>query len=217
MKNKVGIVVILLLLIMAGCGTASLENQSATTQGTGAHDQSNSSTEANGEAKEIEVQLTTYRPKTGDTKVFTSNNETIFTETIINQNDEYVQRMITLGSMKTMQILKWSDENVTVVYEDENSGGDIESVLGEFEAVEEIATLVEQPTSENADLEITKVDSVEVPYGSFEDVLKVRKAAGEDGVMITTYYAQSVGLIKQVYETTGENSQKEIAELSSIK
>ncbi len=204
MKNTLGIVIALLLLITAGCGTAPLENQSAT------------STEANGEANEVDVQLTTYRPETGDTKVFTSNNETLFTEEIIDQDDQYVQRIITLGSMKTTQILKWSDENVTVVYEDESSGGDIASILDEFEAMEEVDTLVEQPSG-GSDLEISKVDSLQVPFGSFENVLKVRKAAGEEGIIITTYYAESVGLIKQIHETTGENPQKEIAELSSIK
>ena len=205
MKNTVGVVIVLLLLITAGCGTAPLENQSAT------------STEANGEANEVDVQLTTYRPNTGDTKVFTSNNETLFTEKIIDQNDQYVQRMITLGSMKTMQIVKWSDENVTVVYEDQSPSDNTAGVLGEFEAVEEVDTLVEQPSIEGSDLEISKVDSLKVPFGSFENVLKVRKAAGEEGMIITTYYAESVGLIKQIHETTGENSQKEIAELSSIK
>lgn len=204
MKNTIGIVIALLLLITAGCGTAPLENQSAT------------STEANGETNEVDVQLTTYRPETGDTKVFTSNNETLFTEKIIDQNDQYVQRVITLGSMKTMQIVKWSDENVTVVYEDESPDEKTASVLGEFEAVEEVATLVEQPSG-GSDLEISKVDSLQVPFGSFENVLKVRKAAEEEGIIITTYYAESVGLIKQIHETTGENPQKEIAELSSIK
>lgn len=203
MKNTVGVVIVLLLLITAGCGTAPLENQSA------------ASTEANGETNEVEVQLTTYRPESGDTKVFTSNNETLFTEEIIDQNNQYVQRIITLGSMKTTQILKWSDENVTVVYEDESSGGDNASVLDEFEAVEEVETLVEQPSG-GSDLDISKVDSLKVPFGSFENVLKVRKAAEEEGMIITTYYAESVGLIKQIYETTGENPQKEIAELSSI-
>ncbi|TKD70969.1 hypothetical protein [Pseudalkalibacillus hwajinpoensis] len=205
MKNIVGFVFALLFLVTAGCGTAPLENQSA------------SSTEANGESKTEEIQLTTYRPETGDSKVFTSNGQTLFTEEIIDQNNQYVQRMITLGSMETMQVLKWSDEDVTVVYEDENPGGDRESILAEFESVEEVDKLVEQPSSQSSDLEISKVDSLEVPYGSFEDILMVSDVAGEEGVIITTYYAKSVGLIKQVYETTGENSQKEIAELSSIK
>ena len=60
------------------------------------------------------------------------------------------------------------------------------------------------------------MDGIEVPFGTFDDVIKVIKNQSEEEMLITTFYAPDVGLIKQVFELTGDHPAQEIAVLTSI-
>ena len=210
MKKSVGLLV-LLLLIMAGCGTASIDNNTK-------NDESKQQNEVSGKVDQTEteskIDLTSYRPKTGVTKTFTSEDKSMFTESIIDQNDKYLQRVITLGDMETNQVLKWAPDQVAIVSE-ESESGEKESILDGFEAVEEVDTILAQPQKQGK-LEITKVDGIEVPFGTFDDVIKVIKNQSEEEMLITTFYAPDVGMIKQVFELTGDHPAQEIAVLTSI-
>ncbi len=191
-----------MLLIASGCGTAATE------------DRSGEAGEAKAGTNEVsamnELDFIHYRPETGVTKSFTSQGKQLFTEYIVDQNANYIQRIITLGEMQTTQIVKWTEDRAAVVEESQLSSK--ESMLEGYESVEEVESLLD-PTEKNEGLEMSIVDTVEVPYGSFHDVIKVTRK--QDQMMITLFYAKGVGMIKQVYETQ-DNSEKEVAELAEI-
>ncbi|MDO6657219.1 hypothetical protein [Anaerobacillus sp. 1_MG-2023] len=198
--------VVLLLLITSGCGTASNTSPDTTFQS------GEGSGEVNEQKEDQNLDLSSYRPDTGVTKTFTSQKKPMFTEYIVDQNEEYLQRVITLGDMKTAQVIKWTEDRAAIVEQRDSSNK--ESMLDEFEAVEEVETILLQPHNEE-EIEITLLDTVEVPYGEFDHVLKVSGNQGDE-VEITTYYAEGVGMIKQVYEMTGDQPESEVAELATI-
>ena len=191
-----------MLLIATGCGTASTENSSSEA------DKSKSGTNEISTINELD--FIDYRPETGVTKTFTSQGKQLFTEYIVDQNAEYIQRIITLGDMQTTQIVKWTEDRAAVVEEAQLSSK--ESMLEGYESVEEVEVLLDH-SQKHEGVEMTTVDTVEVPYGSFHNVIKVTKK--QDQVMITIFYAKGIGMIKQVYETT-DTSEKEVAELAGI-
>ncbi len=199
-KNTISI--LLMLLIASGCGTAATENSSG------------EASEAKASTNEVsamnELDFIEYRPETGVSKTFTSQGKQLFTEYIVDQNAEYIQRMITLGDMETTQIVKWTEDRAAVV--EENQVSSKESMLEGYESVEEVEALLDH-SDKTEGLEMTTVDTVEVPYGSFHDVIKVTKK--QDQMMITLFYAKGIGMIKQVYETE-DSSEKEVAELTEI-
>ncbi|MCA0172800.1 hypothetical protein [Bacillus sp. RAR_GA_16] len=199
-KNTISF--LLMLLIATGCGTAATENSSG--------EPSEAKSGTNEVSAMNELDFIHYRPETGVTKTFTSEGKQLFTEYIVDQNGEYVQRMITLGEMQTTQIVKWTEDRAAVVEESQLSSK--ESMLDGYESVEEVQALLDH-SEKTEGLEMATVDTVEVPYGSFHDVIKVTKK--QDGMMITLFYAKGVGMIKQVYETQ-DSSEKEVAELAEI-
>lgn len=200
--KKTTISLLLMLVLATGCGTGSIE------------DSSSEVTEEKAGTNEIstinEVDLIDYRPETGVTKKFASQGKQVFTESIVDQNAAYLQRTITLGDMQTTQIIKWTEDRAAVV--EESQFNSKESMLDGYESVEEVEALLD--LSENQEgLEVTTLDTVDVPYGSFHDVIKVTKK--QDQMIITIFYAKGVGMIKQVYETT-ESSEKEVVELVEV-
>ncbi|WP_347548768.1 hypothetical protein ABFG93_14655 [Pseudalkalibacillus hwajinpoensis] len=211
MKIRIGLIVTAFLLFTTACGTATSESSDAVGESA---NQTNEQTDSNGALEEKGVNLTNYRAEEGVVKSFTSNGQPHFNEEIIDQNKTYVQRVITLGSMKTLQILKWTEEDVSIV-EEESNPEQIQSKLDGFEAVEEVDTLL--TLSDESNRTVTLLESVEVPYGTFEDVIEMKRSIGEENMVVTTYYAPNTGLIKQVYEIGGDQPQKEIVELASIK
>ncbi|MGG1687330.1 hypothetical protein [Pseudalkalibacillus sp. NRS-1564] len=198
--KKIGISLLLVILLTTGCGTASLKNGSSETS------------KVSGETSESsEMNFMMYRPETGVTKTFKSQGKQLFTEYIVDQNEEYIQRVITLGDMETTQVVQWTKDRASIVEESQSSSK--ESVLNGYESLEEVETLFDRSEKQDG-IEITTVDKVEVPYGSFHDVIQVTKR--QDQMIMTIFYAKSVGMIKQVYETTEENAEREIAELTKI-
>jgi hypothetical protein len=200
--KKTTISLLLMLFIATGCGTGSTENSSS--EVTEVKAGTNETSTIN------ELDLIDYRPETDVTKTFTSQGKQLFTEYIVDQNAEYLQRIITLGDMQTTQIVKWTEDRAAVVEESQSSSK--ESMLDGYESVEEVEALLDLSQKQEG-LEMTTLDTVEVPYGSFHDVIKVTKK--QDQMIMTIFYAKGVGMIKQVYETT-ENSEKEVAELVEI-
>jgi len=142
----------------------------------------------------------------------------IFTEKIIAENDQYVQRVLELGNAVTVQVLKWTDDEIAIVYESFESSDPTENILDSFTASEEIQPIIRM----NDDKDVLKnntIASVKVKNGVYNDVLSVLKETNEVAdarSFITYYFGKGVGLIKEEYEVTGENGYKAVSELYKL-
>jgi hypothetical protein len=154
-----------------------------------------------------------YRPEVGVEKKFYENDLHVMTELVIAENEEYIQRVIYLGDAPTVQVLRWTDDEVSVVYEDSEIEDPTVNILDEFESLAKTHTnehsnvgdvlLGQSPTWKLTESSA----SIEVPFGKFEKVFVISKTTKEveDADTIYTYYlAPGLGLIKESYEVTGE-------------
>jgi hypothetical protein len=156
--------------------------------------------------------LKNYRPEIGIKKVFYSGEVALFTEEIVAADETHVQRVITLGSNKTVQILKWVENEITIVYENIELDDPYVDLISSYEPNIEPEILISLDGG-SADWELVQSDSVEeTPYGKFEDVYIISRVTNEvegEDTVYTHYFAPGMGLIKEVVEVTGDNGYKE--------
>jgi PBP1b-binding outer membrane lipoprotein LpoB len=161
--------------------------------------------------EETESVLQVLKPNQKVKKTFNQNDgEFTLTETIVDMNDQYIQRVLTIGDMVTLQVLEWNDEKVQLVYEESNPSQPGESILADFTPNKESKPLVDPSKKGKGDSKtweiISENETVKVPYQTFENVYAVKStvAEGSRSTIHTIYYAPGIGMIKEVFEETGE-------------
>jgi hypothetical protein len=172
-----------------------------------------------------EITLLDYRPEVGAIKKFFNQDTLILTEHVIAENDQYLQRVIYLGDAATVQVLRWTEEEITIVHEDSEVTNPTENILSDFENLEhshtetnnnEGQTLIGQ----SADWELVQSDAeVETPVDSFKNVYVIQKVTKEiegSDTVYTYYFAPKIGLIKETFEVTGEQGYKEESILTIV-
>ncbi|WLR41594.1 hypothetical protein LC087_11955 [Bacillus carboniphilus] len=168
------------------------------------------------ETDEQGIDYRSFRPQKWVVKTFENQDGTIRTETIVDINDEYVQELVELGSSATTKIYRWTENEVTLVYE-ENGLDTVESILDNFKLIE-----VSEPIlGKNASWELTSEnETVTTPIGDYDEVILVQKESEEVVGEMTTYkqyYASEMGVVKYIYDQTGEQGFTEEFILTDVK
>lgn len=156
------------------------------------------------------------RPKEENQRNFVENGQTLFTEQVVDQNNEYIQILVTLGSTQTIEIYKWTDDEVTLVYQDfAEQNQSEESILEDFDP--NIQT--ERILGEKADWEIVKENvTVNVEGKKYDNAYVVKTTSDEivgTETEKTRFYAPGHGLIKEEIVVPGENGYSSTATLKN--
>ncbi|WP_034765356.1 hypothetical protein [Rossellomorea vietnamensis] len=165
------------------------------------------------EKEEVNLLLQQLKPEKNMIKTF-ENKDFSLTETIVDHNDTHVQRVFKVGEMVTLQILKWDQDAIQVVYEESSPKDPKESKLNNFKPNKEMQPMADISRKGKGDTPqweiISENETLEVPYDTFQDVVVVRNTvkAGNKDTINTIYYAPGIGMIKEVYEDTGKNGKK---------
>ncbi|MGY3715237.1 hypothetical protein ACWE42_06905 [Sutcliffiella cohnii] len=229
-KKLLFLLTIFLLLIAVGCGKNSdgisqgqLEREESivTTNDEEENDNANEE-ENNEEEKSVEEDdkkgnvneeeakapslLQLYMPEIGWKKSFTDGEDVILEEEIVATDNEYVQIAYTIGGNVGVSIYKWTENEITLMFEDYNIENTHTNILSSFTPMDNPETIFD--LSGNSGWEIIEENAtVEVPYGAFENVYVIRKITDEvqdADTIYTRYYAPGYGLIKEIFEVTGE-------------
>lgn len=219
----VSILILVLTTFLAGCNAEQqprVEEEAATSEKpeTTNETEKEESTEPVQEEEENEVEeekedeekkeitLVDYRPEVGTVKKFYDEQGLVYTETIVAENEQYLQRVLELGNAKTVQILMWTDEEIKVVFESNDQTMVEENILENFTTQEDSEILYSVNGTDTLDVLDTNA-KVEVPYGSFDKVYVVKKSTdevAEADSFHTIYIAPGMGIIKEIYEVTGD-------------
>ncbi|WP_374055161.1 hypothetical protein [Rossellomorea sp. FM04394] len=165
------------------------------------------------EKEEVNMLLQQLKPEKNMVKTF-ENKDFSLTETVVDHNETHVQRVFKVGEMVTLQILKWDQDSIQVVYEESNPKNVKESILDNFTPDKEAQPLADIKRKGKGDTTrweiISEDETVEVPYDTYEHVVAVRSTVknGNVNTINTMYYAPGIGMIKEVYEETGDNGYK---------
>ncbi|MGF3105064.1 hypothetical protein [Rossellomorea sp. DUT-2] len=165
------------------------------------------------EKEEVNLLLQQLKPDKNVVKTF-ENKDFSLTETVVDHNETHVQRVFKVGEMVTLQILKWDQDAIQVVYEESNPKNVKESILDNFTPEKESLPLADIKRKGKGDTTrweiISEDETVEVPYDTYENVVAVRSTVknGDVNTINTMYYAPGIGMIKEVYEETGDNGYK---------
>lgn len=212
---------ILMSLLIVGCSnkeSADNETQSQVQNETTDENASDSKEENVTNREEVADEATTdeekaqdegykiYRPEVGDKRIFTENGSEIFSEEIVAENDEYIQMLVTLGANKTLEIYKWTEDEISLVYQEFNPSDASENRLTNFESDGTLEVLVSQ--NDEADWELVEEGTdLEIDGQTYSEVFTIQKVSEEVEGETTTYikyFAPGKGLIKDVIEVTGE-------------
>lgn len=159
-----------------------------------------------------------YRPEVGAKKTFTEDGETLFSEEVIAANDEFVQIAIDLGGNKTVQIYRWTKEEISLVLEEREELDPYQNQLDSFTPMDDPDVFISSNGNTDWELLETGVE-VEVPYGKVKDVYVFQKVTDEvEGAdtIYTKYFAPSLGLVKDSFELTGEGGYKGESSLETV-
>lgn len=163
--------------------------------------------------------LKIYQPEWGAEKKFTDGEDIVLTEKVVAVNDDYVQLSIKLGGNQSIQIFKWTENEVALVYEEVSVEDSSTNLLDSFTQNTNPEILL-STSGATADWEVLETGvKVDVEYGSFNDVYVLQKVTDEvenADTIYTRYYAPSYGLIKETFEVTGENGYSGQTELSTV-
>ncbi|WLD92994.1 hypothetical protein [Alkalihalobacillus sp. AL-G] len=188
----------IVLVVLSGCGGANEVQKEFANAATN---------------EEKPLSLENYKPESGITKEFIQSGEFPYTETIIASKGNLIQKTVQLGDMKSLEIQKWTSKKVEKVYQEANPQEET-SRLDKFKSVEAPELLIssQKGKGKTAKWEIIEEGAtLTTPYKEFTNVLVVKKTTDEladADTIYTRYYAPGVGMIKDVYEVTGEEGYK---------
>lgn len=149
-----------------------------------------------------------YRPDVGSTKTFMENGSEAYREEVIAENDQYVQLLITLGANKTVEIYKWTEDEISLVFQEFNPPNADENML-DLTFADDVTDVIVKIDGQ-ADWEmINTLEELDVNGTVYSNVLVVKKEVEEIEGEISTYfryYAPGKGLIKETVEVSGEDN-----------
>jgi hypothetical protein len=229
------IVSLILIVSLTGCSAAPKESDSQskvtedTTQSSAESnvnhndsetmDSKKSNVKNSEEEPKEKIGLKKYRPEVGVEKNFYEGDYLVFTEKTIAENEEFIQRVIYIGDTPTVQVIKWTADEITIVFESTDIEDPTLNILNDFEN----STNAESETliGENSVWKVLDTKAkVEVPYGTYNDVYVISKTTNEvEGAdTIYTYYlAPGMGLIKESFEVTGDQGYSAESVLKDVK
>ncbi|WP_421381525.1 hypothetical protein ACOJQI_20345 [Bacillus salacetis] len=148
--------------------------------------------------------LKKYRPEVGMKNIFTDGTAEIFSETAVAENDQFIQVVRDLNGNRTVSVYEWTADELVLVYQDTESEDPFAPIVENFGSNEE-----EQIIGSNEEVWKLIEDSATVTteLGEFTNVKVVQKTTNEvEGAetIFTRYYAPEYGLVKEVFELTGE-------------
>jgi hypothetical protein len=152
--------------------------------------------------------LKKYRPKVGIKKVFVDqDNFESLTEEVVFENDDYVQSITTIGQSVSVIVYKWTDKEISIVKTVQNPDPH-KNYLDNLEADPDAEMMITKEDASGAKWKlISSNETVQTPYQTFTNVYVIQKTTNEvEGAdtIYTHYLAPGVGLVKELFEVTGE-------------
>jgi hypothetical protein len=152
--------------------------------------------------------LKKYRPKVGIKKVFVDqDNFESLTEEVVFENDDYVQSITTIGQSVSVIVYKWTDKEISIVKTVQNPDPH-KNYLDNLEADPDAEMMITKEDASGAKWKmISSNETVQTPYQIFTNVYVIQKTTNEvEGAdtIYTHYLAPGVGLVKELFEVTGE-------------
>jgi hypothetical protein len=167
----------------------------------------------------VDPGLKSYRPPVGSEKHFHDKHGLLFTEKIVAENDTYVQRVIYLGNSPTVQVLKWTKDEISIVYENRDLANPEKNLLEQVTEDKNPEVLLSINNTTAIWKVIDEHATVSVPYGEYKNVYILSKTTNEvegEETIYTYYLAPKIGLIKEEFELTGEQGYKAESELKEV-
>lgn len=171
--------------------------------------------DANGQEKEDEPMredegYKVYRPAVGEERVFLEDGIEVQKEEVIAENDKFVQLLITSGANKFLDIYRWSNDEITLLYSELNPENPRENRLKDFDPGNVHEDTSEVFISKNKQTHWEVIEEgidIDIEGKTYSNVLVIKKVSEEVVGETTTYikyFAPGKGMIKEFIETTGE-------------
>ncbi len=211
------------------------ESESAnqdTTDGTSSNDSDDNSQTIDGNSSDQDKEpkqdlnkgFNQYRPKEGLEKTFVQDEEYELTYNTVAVNNTLVQRVVKFGDIVTLQILKWTSDGASIVYQ-EQSPKSTKNQLDSYDPYEppvKIVNMNKKGKGTKEQWEVINTDKqVKVPYKTLDHVVVVRQTLTSESsgnkTVVTDYYAKDLGLIKETREVKGNNGYTSKSELERVK
>lgn len=162
--------------------------------------------------------LAIFKPEAGMVKTFIVEDENqIYTEEYVHESEEYIQKVTKIGEAATVQVYKWTEKEISLVFEDRTPDDPYKNYISELNNPSSIENYSEEETSDWELIETNK--TIEVPSGEYTNVIVFKKVTNEveDAETIyVNYFAPGIGLIKEEFELTGDQGYSAAAVLQSV-
>lgn len=149
--------------------------------------------------------LAIFKPEVGMVKTFIVEGENqTYTEEYVHESEEYIQKVTKIGEAATVQVYKWTEKEISLVFEDRTPDDPYKNYISELNNPGSIENYSEEETSDWELIETNK--TIEVPSGEYTNVIVFKKVTNEveDAETIyVNYFAPGIGLIKEEFELTG--------------
>jgi hypothetical protein len=150
-----------------------------------------------------------YRPKVGSKKVYVDQeNVESLAEEVAYENDRYIQTIVRIGQSTSVVIYKWTSDEISIVSEVESPADPYKNYLTGIKEKSDREILLSSNASAKVSWKVIgKNETVQTPFKSFNHVISIQKTTNEvEGAdTIYTYYlAPGAGIIKQLYQVTGD-------------
>ncbi|GAM12015.1 hypothetical protein [Mesobacillus selenatarsenatis] len=172
-----------------------------------------SNKEENGDELTEDSGYVKYRPSTGEVREFVEKGAVLFTEEVVDQNDQYLQMKVTLGSSVTTEVYLWTKDKVALVYQNTSLDDHNASILDTFESEVGPEVLL----GSDSDWELVARDTTvkignQVLQSVYAIKLVTEEVVGAETIK-TRYYAPEHGMVREEVEVTGEGGYKSTVDL----
>ncbi|WP_102264400.1 hypothetical protein [Mesobacillus jeotgali] len=172
-----------------------------------------SNKEENGDEITQDSGFLKYRPSTGEVREFVEKGAMLFTEEVVDQNDQYLQMKVTLGSSVTTEVYLWTKDKVALVYQNTSLDDHNASILGTFEP--EMGPEVLLGSDSDWEL-VARETTVKIGNQVLQNVYAIKlvteEVVGAETIK-TRYYAPEHGMVREEVEVTGEGGYKSTVDL----
>ncbi|MEH7504233.1 hypothetical protein V7152_19835 [Neobacillus drentensis] len=162
-----------------------------------------------------------FRPKVGSKKVYVDQeNVESLAEEVAYENDRYIQTIVRIGQSTSVVIYKWTSDEISIVSEVESPADPYKNYLTGIKEKSDREILLSSNASAKVSWKVIgKNETVQTPFKSFNHVIAIEKTSNEvEGAdTIYTYYlAPGAGIIKQLYQVTGDQGYTGVSLLQKL-